>query len=160
MGLSRIGIIYYLNWKSCTLTQKMSALMQHNDITEVSIPKILQKAIAVIDIDNIHNALCVNKDIMLSECCCMRLIYTLLQFTINFLCGPDSFSSGNAFVSWAKSLTRFKSRAGQIGHIAANVSPPLAIFFIRSWVTRAQWRGDGQRTCYTHRRETIWVSKI
>ena len=39
----------------------MSALMRHNDITEVSIPKILQKAIAVIDI-NIHNALCVNKE--------------------------------------------------------------------------------------------------
>ena len=50
---------------------------------------------------------------------------------------PASWSSGNAFVSGAEGL-RFKSRAGRIGHSAANGSPPLRHFFERSCVARAQ----------------------
>ena len=44
------------------------------------------------------------------------------------LCGPASWSSGNAFFSGAGSL-RFKSRAGQIKHSFAKSSPPLRHFF-------------------------------
>ena len=50
---------------------------------------------------------------------------------------PASWTSGNAFVCRAGGL-RFKSRAGQIEHSAANRSPPQQHFFEKSGVARAQ----------------------
>ena len=61
---------------------------------------------------------------------------------------PASWSSGNAFVSGARDL-RFKYRAGQIGHIVANGSPPLRHFFEKSCVARAQCCGDKPRQLIT-----------
>ena len=52
-----------------------------------------------------------------------------------------SWSSGNAFVSWAGGL-RSKSRAGQIGHSVAKGSSQLRHFLEKSCVTRAQSRRD------------------
>ena len=50
---------------------------------------------------------------------------------------PANWLGGNAFVSVAGVL-RFKSRAGQIKHSAADGSPQLRHFFEGSCIARAQ----------------------
>ena len=55
---------------------------------------------------------------------------------------PASWSSGNAVASGAGSL-RLKSRAGQIGHSVANVSPPLQLFFEWSCVAQCNYAEMG-----------------
>ena len=70
----------------------------------------------------------------------LSLILEFLPFT--------SWSRGNAFVSGARSLM-FKSRAGHVGHSAANGSPPLHHFFERICVARTQCRRDWPRKLVT-----------
>ena len=49
----------------------------------------------------------------------------ILRFTIDCLCRPDSWPSGNAFVYEARGLIRLKSQSSQIEQSAAKVLPPL-----------------------------------
>ena len=77
----------------------------------------------------------------------------------DFISKPGSWSSGNVFFSGAGGL-RIKSRAGQIGHIVANGSPPLQHFFRKKLCCPgAMTRRWAPQTRYTLRRNTTSIIK-
>ena len=72
---------------------------------------------------------------------------------------PVSWLSGNVFVSGAGGLW-FKSRAGQIGHSAANILPPLQHFFEKEWCCPGQMtRRWALQAHYTLQRNTASTKK-
>ena len=82
----------------------------------------------------------------------MRSLHTKV-YTVIFVI----WSRGNVFL-YGTGDSRFKPRAGQIGHSVANRSPLLQHLFERSCIARVQLCGDGP--CQLVTRFGVYIQRV